>query len=109
MLLAGVAMRGDKQRHGKNGKRNEPGDQRIGFRQRERNLPPDPEALMVDRFLAKQPGGHRMPSGLSPRPRDPDRSGCAARLSLAGSADKPRAPPGRTSGISGGLRSAATH
>ena len=109
MLLAGAAMRGDKERHGKNGKRDEPGDQRIGFGQCERNLTPDPEALMVDRFLAKQPGGHRMPRGLSPQPRDPNRSGCAARLLLAGSADKLFAPPGGTSGRLGGLRSAAAY
>ena len=83
MLLAGAAMRGDKERHGKNGKRDEPGDQRIGFGQCERNLTPDPEALMVDRFLAKQPGGHRQLLDLNPRPRGPNRSGCAACADIA--------------------------
>src|SRR6266446_1901288 len=54
----------DEQRHCQNGKRDKAGDKRIGFGQRKRDRTPDPEALVIDRFLAEQAARQtKCPSG----------------------------------------------
>jgi Carbohydrate phosphorylase len=58
------ALGSDEQRHCQNGKRDKAGDKRIGFGQRRRDRTPDPEALVIDRFLAEQAARQtKCPSG----------------------------------------------
>jgi hypothetical protein len=58
MLLARIGLCRNKQHHGKDGEREKRGHQRVGNGQGQRDLSPDPIALMVDRLLPKERDGH---------------------------------------------------
>ena len=106
MLLPGVIVGSNEQRHRKHAECNETGDQRKGTGKSNSDLASDPEALVIDRFLPEEFGGHRTPLEPSRREHAPARLDCAARSPPESSVGSPSAPTGRTNGRPDGSREA---